>query len=109
VFSDGTSEVFDAVISAAGYADDSSWLRIPDAVDSAGNFVEDHGVSPVPGLLHVGRSWQSSRASALLCGVGDDAARIVDRAGEVIGRRSDEPESELATAGGFGARRLDGR
>ena len=64
MFSDGTSEVFDAVISAAGYADDSSWLRIPDAVDSAGNFVEDHGVSPVPGLLHVGRSWQSSRASA---------------------------------------------
>ena len=69
MFSDGTSEVFDAVISAAGYADDSSWLRIPDAVDSAGNFVEDHGVSPVPGLLHVGAAGKAvahPRCSAVL-------------------------------------------
>ena len=59
--------------------DDSSWLHIPEAVDDAGNYVEDQGVSPVRGLFHVGRSWQTSRASALLCGVGDDTAQAVNR------------------------------
>lgn len=47
-------------------------------VDANGNHIEDRGVSPTPGLFYVGRSWQISRASALLCGVGADAARIVD-------------------------------
>jgi putative flavoprotein involved in K+ transport len=108
VFADGTSEVCDTVIWAVGYADDSSWLRIPDAVDSAGRYVEDHGVSRVPGLFHVGRSWQSCRVSALLCGVGDDAARIVAQAVEFICRRSDEPEPALATAGGLRSGRLNG-
>ena len=81
LFADGSAGVFDAVIWAIGYRDDSSWLHIPEAVDDAGNHIEDRGVSSVPGLFYVGRSWQTSRASALLCGVGDDAARVVDRVG----------------------------
>lgn len=79
LFADGSAEGFDAVIWAIGYRDDSSWLHVPEAVDGARNFVEDRGVSAVSGLFHVGRSWQTSRASALLCGVGTDAARVVDR------------------------------
>jgi hypothetical protein len=67
------------------------------------------GVSRVPGLIHVGRSGQSCRASALLCGVGDDAARIVAQAVEFIRHRSDAPEPALATAGGLRAGRRDGR
>jgi putative flavoprotein involved in K+ transport len=50
---------------------------MPEAVDAAGHLVEDRGMSPVPGLFHVGRSWQTSRASALLCGVAFDAATVV--------------------------------
>jgi putative flavoprotein involved in K+ transport len=79
VFEDRSSEMFDAVIWAIGYRDESSWLHISETADDAGNYVEDHGVSPVPGLFFVGRSWQTSRASALLCGVGDDAERVADR------------------------------
>ena len=77
VFADGTRRAFNAVIWAAGYADDARWLRVPGAVDTNGNHIEDRGVSPIPGLFYVGRSWQTSRASALLCGVGSDAAGIV--------------------------------
>ena len=45
------------------------------------------------------RSWQSSRASALLCGVGDDAAGIVIRITEWL-RRSAAPASPVALGEG---------
>ncbi len=76
IFADGRSETVDSVVWALGYRDDTSWLAIPEAVDEHG-FVHDRGRTPVPGLFHVGRSWQTSRGSALVCGVGRDAKEIV--------------------------------
>ncbi len=83
-FTGGQSLDFDAVIWAIGYQDDSSWLRIPGAVDAKGNYVEQRGISPIPGLFHIGRSWQNNRASALLTGVGNDAREIAARAVEFV-------------------------
>lgn len=77
-FADGTAATFHAVIWTIGYRDEASWLQIPGAVDDEGNAIEEHGISPVPGLFYVGRPWQHTRASALLCGVGADAAKIVE-------------------------------
>lgn len=88
-FANGPAETFAAVIWAIGYRDDSSWLRIPEAVDARGNYAEDRGVSPVPGLFHIGRNWQNNRASALLAGVGNDAAKIAARAVEFVRRARD--------------------
>ena len=79
-FADGESESFDAIIWAIGYRDDASWLRIREAVNENGHYVEERGISPVPGLFHVGRNWQNNRASGLLTGVGNDAAAIVAEA-----------------------------
>jgi putative flavoprotein involved in K+ transport len=76
-FSDGGAACFAAVVWAIGYADETAWIHVPGALDAAGNFAQERGVSPVPGLFFVGRSWQSCRASALLCGVGEDAATTV--------------------------------
>jgi putative flavoprotein involved in K+ transport len=76
-FADGSRATFEAVIWACGYEDRSGWLQIPGTVEANGTHVEDRGVSPIPGLYYVGRSWQTSRASALLCGVAADASRIV--------------------------------
>jgi len=73
-FADGTSDTFEVVIWALGYRDEASWLQMPAAVDTQGRCVEDCGISPVPRLFYVGRSWQTTRASALLYGVGADAA-----------------------------------
>ncbi len=87
VFADGTSETVDAVIWSIGYRDDASWLSIPEAVDENGDYVETRGVSSVPGMFHVGRSWQTSRASALLCGVGGDAARVAAHVTKWVHRR----------------------
>ncbi len=83
-FAEGSSENFDAVIWAIGYRDDASWLHIPEAVDARGNYIQERGVSPVPGLFHIGREWQNNRASALLAGVGNDAAEIAAQAVEFV-------------------------
>jgi putative flavoprotein involved in K+ transport len=76
-FVDGTAREVAAVIWATGYRDDSRWVLIPEASDERGSFVESRGSSPVPGLFFVGRRWQRTQGSALLLGVGADAAMIV--------------------------------
>jgi putative flavoprotein involved in K+ transport len=48
-------------------------------VGDDGRFIERGGVSPVPGLFFIGRSWQTSRGSALVTGVDRDAAEIAGR------------------------------
>ena len=73
-FGGGETAEVDAVIWATGYRDDGAWVAIPEATDSAGEFIHRRGVSPVPGLYFIGRSWQWTRGSALLHGVGDDAS-----------------------------------
>jgi putative flavoprotein involved in K+ transport len=78
-FADGQSAEIDAVIWATGYRDESDWVVIPEIKDARGGFGHDQGLSPIPGLAFIGRSWQRSRGSALLTGVGEDAAFVVDQ------------------------------
>jgi len=78
-FADGAADAFAAVIWALGYREETSWLHIPEAVDGQGRCLAERGMSPVPGLFYIGRHWQQTRASGLLCGVGADAAALVDR------------------------------
>jgi putative flavoprotein involved in K+ transport len=75
-FENGVDEEISAVVWATGYRDDASWVHIPGVADSSGSFIETRGASPVPGLFFVGRSWQSTRGSALLLGVSRDAEAI---------------------------------
>ena len=75
-FADGTPAEIDAVIWATGYRDRSDWVAIPEAKDDRGAFVEHRGRSAVPNLYFTGRSWQTTRGSALLTGVGADAAEV---------------------------------
>lgn len=50
--------------------------------DSRGEFAHWRGVSSVPSLYFIGRSWQWTRGSALLAGVGDDASYVASRISE---------------------------
>jgi putative flavoprotein involved in K+ transport len=81
-FADGRQVEASAVIWATGYRDDSGWVGIPEVKNERGAYVQQRGLSPLPGLYFVGRNWQWSRGSALLLGVGGDAEyvsrRIVD-------------------------------
>lgn len=91
-FATGETEEVAAVIWASGYRDDSRWLAIPEAKDARGAFIQRRGVSPVPGLYFIGRSWQWTRGSALLAGVGDDARYLLP----LITERAAGGESSLA-------------
>lgn len=97
-FENGVEEEISAVVWATGYRDDASWVHVPGVADCNGSFIEAKCVSPVPGLFFVGRSWQSTRGSALLLGVGHDAEAIAGSVSRSISTpRSDE---QRATAGG---------
>jgi len=76
LFQNNTAVSVNAVIWAAGYRDDSDWVAVPQAIDAHGTFIHHQGISPVQNLYFVGRPFQTSRASALICGVARDAEAI---------------------------------
>jgi putative flavoprotein involved in K+ transport len=93
-FADGENAEVDAVVWATGYRDESRWVSIPEVKDPHGGFAQLGGVSAVPGLYFIGRSWQRTRGSALLQGVGDDAAYVARRiAKRLPGRMAMEDDS----------------
>jgi putative flavoprotein involved in K+ transport len=77
-FDDGALAEVDAVIWATGYRDDADWVAIPEAKDPRGAYSHQRGISAVPNLYFIGRSWQWTRGSALLAGVGADAAYLTE-------------------------------
>ena len=77
-FADGKSAEVDTVVWATGYRDDTGWVAIPEVKDTQGNFLHYRGISPLPNLCFVGRSWQWTRGSALFAGVGQDAAYLAE-------------------------------
>jgi putative flavoprotein involved in K+ transport len=72
------------IIWASGYEIDFGWVQIP-VFDQAGYPVHQRGVTAFPGLYFLGLNWLYKRKSALLYGVGEDAAfvalAIADRGG----------------------------
>ena len=77
-FADGKAAEVDVVVWATGYRDDTDWVEIPEVKDDQGNFMHYRGISPLPNLCFVGRSWQWTRGSALFAGVGQDAAYLTE-------------------------------
>lgn len=86
-FADGSRRRCDAVIWTVGYQDDTAWLRI-DGASTRHKFIEERGISAVPGLYYVGREWQNSRASGLACGVHRDALVIAQHAKDHLAART---------------------
>lgn len=78
-FADGSRARLSALVWATGYRVDSSWVAIPAVKGPDGAFVQSRGISPVAGVYVVGQSWQWTRGSALLTGVGADAAYVTER------------------------------
>jgi putative flavoprotein involved in K+ transport len=83
-FADGTAAIVDTIVWATGYRDQTDWVAIPEAVDATGTFIQERGISPVPGLTFIGRNWQWTRGSAILAGVGDDAAYVAQHVVETL-------------------------
>lgn len=94
-FDDGSHSRCDAVIWALGYEDATAWLEVNGAA-VPGGFLEERGVSPIPGLFYVGREWQNSRASGLICGVSSDARVIAEHVREYLNGRHHQQRHEHA-------------
>jgi putative flavoprotein involved in K+ transport len=98
-FAGGETAEVDAVVWATGYKDNSRWVAIPEAKDGRDGFAHRRGVSSVPGLYFIARSWQWTRGSALLHGVGDDAAFVASRiAGRISPGRTTTKQSGTDSA-----------
>jgi putative flavoprotein involved in K+ transport len=69
---------FGAVVFAVGFRPDyASWVSCPGAFDELGFPIHHDGASSVvPGLYFVGVHFLRTRKSALLLGVGEDAALV---------------------------------
>ena len=65
------------VIWATGYALDFGWVDIP-VFDESGTPIHRRGVTNAPGLYFLGLQWLSRMESALINGVGYDAAYLAD-------------------------------
>jgi putative flavoprotein involved in K+ transport len=96
-FTEGPQTEVDTVIWATGYVDDTTWMAIPEVIDARGSFIERRGISPVPGLFFVGRSWQWTRGSALLTGVGADAAYVIAQLQSTLATRAKTSPAAEAT------------
>ncbi len=76
-FQDGAEARVSSVVWATGYKEDDGFVNIPYVKKKHGGVAHYRGVTPAPGLFVLGRDWQWTRGSALLHGVGKDAAFIV--------------------------------
>jgi putative flavoprotein involved in K+ transport len=92
-FADGVVAQISALVWATGYRVASDWVAIPGLTNRDGAFVQTRGISPVDGVYFVGQSWQWTRGSALLTGVGADAAYVTAE----IARRLSRPASDSET------------
>lgn len=89
-FANGQAVSFASVIWATGFRPSYAWLDVP-VLDPQGAPVHQRGVAEVPGFYFVGLSWLHRRGSALLGGVGNDAAFLASH----IAARLAAPQVEL--------------
>lgn len=75
---DGSTVKAAAVVWATGFRPDYHFLHAP-VLGPNGAPVHHRGVTAVPGLYFLGLPWQHTRGSALLGGVGGDAAFIAEQ------------------------------
>ncbi len=74
-----------AVVWAAGYRADFSWLQIP-VLDHKGRVRHDGGVVAAPGMYLLGMQFLRRRKSALIDGAGDDARDLADHLVQYLNR-----------------------
>ncbi len=95
-FADGQAFPFQTLIWATGFAEDFSWIGIPELFDQKGRIRHQEGVSPVAGLYFLGLPWQRARSSALLMGAGRDALFIAKHLLNSSGHAEDRFEGQPA-------------
>jgi putative flavoprotein involved in K+ transport len=68
-----------SVVWCTGFTGDFSWVRLPGALDAAGQPVHEDGVATIPGLFFAGLDFGSTRKSGTIPAIAEEAARLVER------------------------------
>lgn len=66
------------VVWCTGFKGDFSWMRLPGALDAAGQPVHEDGVAAMPGLYFAGLDFASTRKSGIILAIGEEAPRLVE-------------------------------
>ncbi|MFC0187409.1 flavin-containing monooxygenase [Fictibacillus aquaticus] len=98
MFDDSTSLEVSNVIWATGFVQNFDWIRVRGLFDAQGNLQHKRGVTPVEGLYFLGLPWQHRRGSALLLGVGDDAAYLYSQMTAELQQNKNHPLSGTIAA-----------
>ncbi|HLR52710.1 MAG TPA: NAD(P)/FAD-dependent oxidoreductase [Candidatus Avamphibacillus sp.] len=77
IFQDNTFLDVHNIIWATGFIFDHSWLNVSGVLNDEGKPIHDRGITNSKGLYFLGLPWQYRRGSALLQGVGNDAAYLM--------------------------------
>ncbi|WP_352854621.1 hypothetical protein [Mesorhizobium sp. M0902] len=76
---DWTASGIRSVIWCTGFTGHFSWVRLPGALDAAGQPVHEDGVGAVPGLFFAGLDFGSTRKSGTIPAIPEEAAAVVER------------------------------
>ncbi|MER9773185.1 NAD(P)/FAD-dependent oxidoreductase [Mesorhizobium sp. M0220] len=76
---DWTASGITSVIWCTGFTGDFSWVRLPGALDAAGQPIHEDGVGAIPGLFFAGLDFGSTRKSGTIPAIPEEAAGIVER------------------------------
>jgi len=76
-FADGSAHAYSNVLWCTGYRPSYDWLKVDGALDDQGAPLQDHGISPVPGLFWLGLPWQGKLNSALMNGVSGESEALM--------------------------------
>lgn len=77
-----------SVVWCTGFKGDFSYVKIPDALDSAGRPVHTDGVGVLPGLYFAGLDFASTRKSGIILAIAEEAPRHVEH---ILGRVGEGP------------------
>jgi putative flavoprotein involved in K+ transport len=67
-----------SIIWCTGFSGDFSWVKLPGALDAAGQPIHKDGIGTVPGLYFAGLDFASTRKSGTIPAVAEEADHLVD-------------------------------
>jgi putative flavoprotein involved in K+ transport len=88
---DWTASGIRSVIWCTGFTGDFSWVRLPGALDAAGQPIHADGVGAIPGLYFAGLDFGSTRKSGTLPAIAEEAGHLVEG---LVTRRADLPQND---------------
>ncbi|QJP17319.1 NAD(P)-binding domain-containing protein [Starkeya sp. ORNL1] len=77
-----------SIVWCTGFRGDFSWVKLPGALDGAGQPIQEDGIGTVPGLYYAGLDFAVTRKSGTIPAVAEEADHLVDH---IVKRLAESP------------------